>query len=199
MEQIWFTDCKSVEQALMRPVLAKISDKRLGIEIAALRQNLWRTKGSRKGNPILEDNIPKDKDRTDFIRWIDTDIMLVDPMTKVMEPVKLVEALQSGYWNLKQPVESIEKKRAKQKQRHEASKLKSQQKDAEFEAKRERLRLQEEEADADIDSSQNDADVDQECEANLAVLGGTYGENMSRWVSNHDKETRRLSRSIAPV
>ena len=69
----------------------------------------------------------------------------------------------------------------------------------EAEAKRECLRLQEEEADSDIDLSQDDADVDQECEANLAVLGGTYGENKSRWVSNHDKETRRLSRSIAPV
>ena len=51
--------------------------------------------------------------------------------------------------------------------------------------------MQEEEADADIDSSQNDADVDQECQANLAVLGGTYGENQSRWVSNHDKSEKQ--------
>ena len=48
---------------------------------------------------------------TDYVRWIDTDVMIVDPMTKVMDPVKLHEALDTNTWNVKQPVESILKSR----------------------------------------------------------------------------------------
>ena len=61
------------------------------------------------------DEVPTDT--TDKVRWIDTDCMLADPLTKVMEPWKLDEALESNYWSVKQPIESILKKRAKQLQR----------------------------------------------------------------------------------
>ena len=61
------------------------------------------------------DDIPKTT--TDKCRWIDTDVMLADPLTKVMEPWKLDEALETNYWSLKQPIESILKKKAKQLQR----------------------------------------------------------------------------------
>ena len=54
---------------------------------------------------------------TDSIRWIDTDCMIADPLTKVMDPVKLLDALDTNRWSLKQPIESIIKKRAKQLQR----------------------------------------------------------------------------------
>ena len=145
--------------------------------------------------------------------------MLIDPMTKVRNLVKLVEAvLMARDRRDRHAIRILEfeadggehLEEAKQKQRLEVKRerLRSQ----EAEAKRECLRLQEEEADSDIDLSQDDADVDQECEANLAVLGGTYGkdesrwvsnhdksENKSRWVSNHDMKKRRLSRSLAQV
>ena len=58
------------------------------------------------------DDIPKVT--TDKCRWIDTDVMLADPLTKVMEPWKLDEALNTNYWSLKQPINSIMKKRAKE-------------------------------------------------------------------------------------
>ena len=35
---VWLTDCESARAALMRPVQGKMSDKRLGIEVASLRQ-----------------------------------------------------------------------------------------------------------------------------------------------------------------
>ena len=115
MKQIWFTDCKSVEATLTRETMAKLADKRLSIEVASLRQSLWRTPGEGRGSPTYNDDKPSNA--TDSIRWIDTDCMLADPLTKVMEPVKLNEALNSNYWNLSQPIESVLKKRAKQLQR----------------------------------------------------------------------------------
>ena len=39
---------------------------------------------------------------------------LADPMTKIMEPDKLVQVMQTGYWNIEQPIESVLKKKAKQ-------------------------------------------------------------------------------------
>ena len=48
------------------------------------------------------------------MRWIDTDVMLADPLTKQMEANKLIEALDSNEWNIRQPIESVIKERAKQ-------------------------------------------------------------------------------------
>ena len=45
IRQLWLTDCKSLEETLQNPKCAKHSDKRLSIEIASLRQDLWRQKG----------------------------------------------------------------------------------------------------------------------------------------------------------
>ena len=118
MKQVWLTDCMSVYQSLTRPTLAKMSDKRLSIEIASLRQSLWRRPGEKQGDDRTLDDIPTDT--TDTVRWIDTDVMLADPLTKVMEPWKLNEAIDTNYWSLKQPIESIVKKRAKQLQRRKA-------------------------------------------------------------------------------
>jgi hypothetical protein len=43
--------------------------------------------------------------------------MIADPLTKVVDPVKLLDALDTNRRSLKQPIESIIKKRAKQLQR----------------------------------------------------------------------------------
>lgn len=117
--QIWLTDCKSVEQALSRPVLAKITDKRLAIEISSLRQSLWRRPGGPLADPLYEDARPTET--TDRVLWIDTDVMIADPLTKVMDPIKLQTALDTNYWSLVQPVESLAKKRAKQAQRRKGT------------------------------------------------------------------------------
>ena len=36
------------------------------------------------------------EDATDLVRWIDTDVMVADPLTKTMEPVKLAEILDTS-------------------------------------------------------------------------------------------------------
>ena len=117
MRQLWLTDCKSLEETLQNPKCAKHSDKRLSIEIASLRQDLWRQKGQETGDPFEEDYKPKDVDLTDKVRWIDTDVMVADPLTKVMEPVKLVHVLETNELDVEQPLDSVLKKRAKQLQR----------------------------------------------------------------------------------
>ena len=87
MPQIWFTDCENVVSACMRPTAAKLTDKRLCLDIAGMRQSLWRRPGESVGNPHIDDDMPKES--TDVLRWVDTDVMLADAMTKVMEPIKL--------------------------------------------------------------------------------------------------------------
>ena len=113
MRQIWFTDCKSLEETLKNPKCSKHSDKRLSIEIASLRQDLWRKKGEEAGDPYEEDYRPSDELLTDTVRWIDTDVMVADPLTKVMEPTKLVHVMETNELDVKQPIDSIVKKRAK--------------------------------------------------------------------------------------
>ena len=49
------TDCKSLEQTLSKPKCKKHSDKRLGIEIPSLRQELWRKAGEKAGDPFYDD------------------------------------------------------------------------------------------------------------------------------------------------
>ena len=50
MKSVWFTDCKSCFDTLQKPI-AKTVDKRLGIELASLRQHLWRDSGSHIPDP----------------------------------------------------------------------------------------------------------------------------------------------------
>ncbi|CAE7211787.1 RE1 [Symbiodinium sp. CCMP2592] len=116
------TDCKSLELTLSNPKCNKHSDKRLSIEIASLRQELWRKAGEKAGDPFYDDYKPADDQLTDIVRWIDTDVMIADPLTKVMEPVKLVEALKTNTLDVEQPLESVVKKRAKQLQRRSTKK-----------------------------------------------------------------------------
>ena len=118
MPQLWFTDCQSVYDTVRASVQAKAADKRLGIELAGLRQNLWRAKGEAIGNPLIRDELPVDA--TDSIRWIDTEVMLADPMTKNMEADKLIEFLSTNWWDTRQPIESVLKKQAKQIARRKA-------------------------------------------------------------------------------
>ncbi|CAE7335191.1 unnamed protein product [Symbiodinium necroappetens] len=84
----------------------------LYLQIASLRQDIWRKNGEKAGDPHEEDDRRDDKDVTEMIRWIDTGVMAADPLTKVMEPIKLVHVMQTNELDVKQPIDSIVKKRA---------------------------------------------------------------------------------------
>ncbi len=72
--------------------------------------------------------------------------MVVDPMTKVMDPKKLVEIMETGIWDLRQPIESLQKKRIKQQERHEAAKERQEARERDLEERRREA----EERDSDI-------------------------------------------------
>ena len=78
-----------------------------------------RAKGEDCGDPYYLDDRPIEP--TDEVRWIDTDVMVADPLTKVMESTKLVECLTTNKLNIEQPIDSVIKKRAKQLQRRKTA------------------------------------------------------------------------------
>ena len=90
--------------------MGKPTDKRLGITIASLRQAVWRRRGEAIGAPMVIDTLPSSSDATDVCRWVDTDCMLADALTKQMSPEKLGAAIDTNTWSLEQPIESIVRK-----------------------------------------------------------------------------------------
>ena len=118
MMHIWFTDCKSAWDHLQKPVPKKRTDKRLGIEMAALRQSLWRKRGEALGDPRLYDALPVNP--TDICHWIDTDVMICDPLTKAMKADKLLEVLATNRWRWTQSKDAKELKARKAQHRRNA-------------------------------------------------------------------------------
>ena len=114
LRMLWLTDCRSLRDALLKPVMGKIVDKRLGIELAALRQSIWRRKGNDRDNVQAEDSLPTDAEFTDRVQWIDTDVMAADALTKIMDTSSLSTFVTTNQWSLEQPHESKLKKKAKQ-------------------------------------------------------------------------------------
>jgi hypothetical protein len=104
MVHVWFTDCNSTAETLKKPVPKKGVDKRIGMELAALRQCLWRRKGDGLADPRLYDAMPEDP--TDICHWIDTHSMIADPLTKRMKADLLVQVLKTNFWSWKQTEEA---------------------------------------------------------------------------------------------
>jgi len=90
--------------------LTKTDDKRLSVDIAALRQLIWQ-------NADEEDQEELSAELPDQIRWIDTSKMLVDCLTKDMKTNYLRDTLKSGIYNIVPTAESEVTKLAKQKYR----------------------------------------------------------------------------------
>ena len=121
MKHLWLTDCKSLQEHLCASTLTKTSDKRLSIDLAALRQLIWEKDGEETEEITVE--------HPDQIQWIDTSIMLVDALTKDMNANYLRSVMKEGKWSTKPTAESEITKMAKQKWR----KLKREQKEQEQE------------------------------------------------------------------
>ena len=75
MVSVGFTDCQSLKSALGRPIVRTI-DKRLGIELASFRRQLWRNKGRSIIDARTQEGPPRSP--TDMLRWIDTNVMVSD-------------------------------------------------------------------------------------------------------------------------
>ena len=64
MGHVWMTDCDSLYEHLVSPKLNTIENKRLGIDLKALRQQIWERDGER--------TLVLDRTSGDYPRWIDT-------------------------------------------------------------------------------------------------------------------------------
>ena len=93
MKHVWVSDCMSLVEHLNAEVPKKVQDKRLGIELAALRQSLWTGNGQRSS---LEFSPCGDE-----LWWIETARMLADALTKSMKPCLLTRTLTSGLNSLR--------------------------------------------------------------------------------------------------
>ena len=119
MGHVWMTDCDSLFEHLVSPKLNTVADKRLSIDLMALRQLVWERGGERQQFV--------DHSCGDYPRWIDTSTMLADPLTKAMSCERLESTLASGKLDLRPTAESLmvkEKNRAHRKKTKELEKEK---------------------------------------------------------------------------
>ena len=93
------TDCDSLFEHLMASKLNSIDNKRLGIDLMALRQQVWERMGER--------TLEVDTSSGDYPRWIDTSVMLADPLTKAMHPERLVQTMMTGMFDMRATAESL--------------------------------------------------------------------------------------------
>ena len=110
MGHIWLTDCESLYEHLASPRLNAIANKRLAIDLMALRQQIWERDGER--------TLEVDHSCGDYPRWIDTSVMLADPLTKSMVSDTLANTMMTGQWSMRPTAESLmikEKNRASRK------------------------------------------------------------------------------------
>ena len=99
MGHVWMTDCESLYEHLISPKMNSIDNKRLAIDLMSLRQLVWERRGERQ--------LEIDRSSGDYPRWIDTSVMIADPLTKVMKSERLEKTLSSGQLDLRPTAESL--------------------------------------------------------------------------------------------
>jgi len=92
---------------LTASTMGKTEDKRLSIDLCSLRQDLW-TKGKDELEMLHSTKF------SDKVRWIDTSVMAVDCLTKVMPTDFFVKILMTGMYDITPDPESTLKKAKKQ-------------------------------------------------------------------------------------
>ena len=118
---LWLTDCNSLHTYLTRAAASGSEDKRLEIDLESLREHLWTySDGSPKDHLYLE--------QTDQVKWIDTSVMLCDPLTKSFPNrekqknfcARLVRSYTTGTFDMEATPESTMRKLKAQKARKES-------------------------------------------------------------------------------
>ena len=99
MGHVWFTDCDSLYEHLVATRFNQIENKRLSIDLMALRQQIWEREGER--TEVVEHSFG------DYPRWIDTSTMISDPLTKVMNSDRLTQTFMTGVFDMVPTPESL--------------------------------------------------------------------------------------------
>ena len=94
MKTLWLSDCRSLTDHLVNPAMSEVKDKRLAIDLTAMRQEVWRAQHQQIGNPTYCDALPPDAPT--IIRWISTATMVADGLTKSMRCEQLHQLMRDG-------------------------------------------------------------------------------------------------------
>ena len=89
---ICLTDCRSLSDHLNTDAPSRVQDKRLQIELSALRQSVFTDIGERSCKAY-----PCGGDRVD---WIDTATQAADCLTKPMKPDFIIKVIDSGVYRV---------------------------------------------------------------------------------------------------
>ena len=92
------TDCRSLEAHLLQSGMETTSDKRLAIDMSALRQVVWRPPGELYGDPLAQDSLPPNG--TTKVEWIETSSMAADALTKKMRSEQLLLLMRTGWMKI---------------------------------------------------------------------------------------------------
>ena len=99
MSHVWLTDCDSLYEHLISPNMKQVANKRLEIDLKALRQQVWGRAGER--TDVVGST------SGDYPRWIDTSTMIADPLTKTMSATRLEDTMETGILDLRPTAESL--------------------------------------------------------------------------------------------
>ena len=112
MRHIWMSDCESLVSHLKNPRNERLDNVKLSIDIQGLKTMLW----EKPDRTPLDDLMPE-ATCENAVRWIDTSCMVVDCLTKRMDPSVLIRLMRTGTISLQATVESELSKLRKQKNR----------------------------------------------------------------------------------
>ena len=99
MGHVWFTDFESPFAHLISPKNKQVDDKRLAIDLSALKQLIW----DNRDDCDEEVHGPKG----DNLRWVDKSAMLSDRITKTMTFCRLNETLSTSSFDMRPTEESL--------------------------------------------------------------------------------------------
>ena len=89
---ICLTDCRSLADNLNTEAPSRVQDKRLQIELSALRQSIFTEDGVRSCEAY-----PNGGDRVD---WIDTATQAAGCLTKSMKPDFIIKVIDAGMYRV---------------------------------------------------------------------------------------------------
>ena len=92
---VQLTDCRSLDDHLRQGGLSSTGDKRLAIDLSAMRQVVWRQPGELHGDPLYHEEVPQNASTK--VVWIETSTMLADALTKKMKSSQLDNFLKTGF------------------------------------------------------------------------------------------------------
>ena len=99
MGHCWVTDCDTLNEHLVSPKHNTVDNKRLAIDLMALRQQAWER--NRERTQYV------DHSSGDYPRWIDTSTIAADPLTKAMNGGRLTKMMMTGCLDLRPTPESL--------------------------------------------------------------------------------------------